>query len=199
MVGRTNLLTRFLTLVVVATAPAVAGLVYLQMDLRTDRLARLRDDVVRQAELVSADVGSIVEGVRQVSAALSHSDQGQLTGAACAAGLRSVRADAPATYTKLLVITASGETICTTEDTPSPAPPLFVALAAAALQAGHFTAGVFMPATNADPAQLPFATPLTTPNRQRAALIAALSVDWLQRHLSAIQRAAQQQHHRDGA
>ena len=51
MIFGSNLFARLLTLVIAATLPAVLVLVYLQQELRGDRMARIPDEALQQAEL----------------------------------------------------------------------------------------------------------------------------------------------------
>jgi len=56
---------------VAASLPALLVLIYLQQDLRNDRLARIPDEALQQAELINSDLRSVVEGARQLAAAIA--------------------------------------------------------------------------------------------------------------------------------
>ena len=64
LVSRTNLLTRLLILVAVATLPAVLVTTYMQQNLREEGRERIASEALRQAELLNADLTSVVEGAR---------------------------------------------------------------------------------------------------------------------------------------
>ena len=64
---RTNLLTRLVILVCVATLPAVGVTAYMQYRLRSDGEQRIADEALRQAELLNADMANVAEGARQLA------------------------------------------------------------------------------------------------------------------------------------
>jgi hypothetical protein len=70
--ARTNLLTRLIILVCVATLPAVAVIAYMQYNLRADGEQRIADEALRQAELLNTDMVNVVEGAHQLSLAITH-------------------------------------------------------------------------------------------------------------------------------
>ena len=70
--ARTNLLTRLIILVCLATLPAVAVVAYMQYNLRGDGEQRIADEALRQAELLNADMANVVQGARQLSLAIAH-------------------------------------------------------------------------------------------------------------------------------
>jgi hypothetical protein len=116
-VSRTNLLTRLLILVAVATLPAVLVMAYMQHNLRDEGRERIAAEAMRQAELLNADLTSIVEGARQLSLAISHFTSVANGDQACRADLERLRVDL-ASYSMIAVLGADGQTICTTETAP---------------------------------------------------------------------------------
>ena len=93
--ARTNLLTRLILLVFVATLPAIAVIAYMQYKLRADGEQRIADEALRQAELLNADMANVVEGARQLSLAITHFAAVHRGGAACGAKLAELQSDLP--------------------------------------------------------------------------------------------------------
>src|SRR5690242_21685817 len=91
------LLTRLLALVTVALLPAIAILVYNEIDYRRTREAEIHEQALHFAYLVAAEQDRIVEGVRSTLAALAQLPEfaaGDREG--CGAHLRKVRSQSPA-------------------------------------------------------------------------------------------------------
>ena len=66
-----RLVTRLLLLILLCLAPMIAALIYTQYDLRQQRSVGLRTVALRQAELVNADLDSILAGARQLLTAVA--------------------------------------------------------------------------------------------------------------------------------
>jgi signal transduction histidine kinase len=188
---RADLFTRMLVLVAVATAPAVLVLVYLQYQLHADERAQRAEDVLRQAELVSSDVASIVEAARQMTTAVSRIDQVRRLDPACAAPLAALRGALPS-YVTLAVIGDDGGVICFDGlDLGGAARAGTLGHAAIAMQTGQFEIGDFMPAQGGHAAMLPFYLPFTASDgRRRGTVMAGLSLTWLAGHMMEFKRPA---------
>jgi signal transduction histidine kinase len=183
VVGRTNLLTRLLILVAVATLPAVLVMAYMQRNLREEGRERIASEALRQAELLNADLSSVVEGARQLSLAIAHFATVRAADPACRADLEGLRGDL-ANYGAIAVITADGQVMCSTE----PAAPGFASAADLALvrevvALGHFDVGPFMPATASHGPILPLGLPFVTAAGRPAVVVVGLNLDWLGTHL----------------
>ena len=189
--SRTNLLTRLLILVAVATLPAVLVMAYMQHNLRDDGRERIAAESLRQAELLNADMANIVEGARQFSLAVSHFANVRAADPACRNDLIGLRGELPS-YTMISVITDDGQVICTTE----PAGPAYIGADGAAhvrgiINHGIFDVGTFMPATPSRGPILPLCLPFTTNAGKHAVVVVGLSLDWLGAHLGELKRPAE--------
>ena len=188
MVARSNLLTRLMILVAVATLPAVLVLAYLQQDLRREDRARLGDEALRQAELLNADMTNVVEGARQLSLAITHFVAVQTGDPACRKNLLDLRGDLPS-YSVLSIVAEDGQVICTTEaDAPEWANAMTIAHVREIIQQGAFDVGTYMPPTAERGPILPFCLPFTTVTGRHAVVIAGLNLDWLGAHLGELKR-----------
>ncbi len=190
LVSRTNLLTRLLILVAVATLPAVLVMAYMQHNLREEGRDRIAAESMRQAELLNADMINVVEGARQLSLAISHFTSVANGDVACRSDLEHLRADL-ASYTMIAVVGADGQMICSTE----PAAPAFVDAAAVAhvrdiLTHGRFDVGTFVPATASRGPIIPLCLPFTMASGRQAVVVLGLSLDWLGAHLGELKRPA---------
>ena len=114
VLGRINLLSRLMIVVAVATVPALLVMVYLQHSLREEGRARIADEALRQAELLNADMSSVVEGARQTALAITHFAAVRAGDPACRANLAGLRADLPS-YAVLSVVAEDGAVICSSD------------------------------------------------------------------------------------
>jgi signal transduction histidine kinase/CheY-like chemotaxis protein len=186
--GPTNLFTRLLIVVAVATLPAVGVLAYLEHNLRTDSRARMADEALRQAELLNADMSNVVEGARQLSLAITHFAAVQTANPACRSNLLELLADLPS-YNLLSVIGGDGEVICSTD----PGLPAWATAATAAhirevIARGKFDVGTYLAPTPTRGASLPLRMPFTTDTGRQAVVVAGLSLRWLGAHISELKR-----------
>ena len=111
MIFGSNLFARLLTLVIAATLPAVLVLVYLQQELRGDRMARIPDEALQQAELINADMRSVMEGARQLSAAMARFLTVRTLNPSCGTHMVEVQDDLPS-YTVVSVRDSNGRIVC---------------------------------------------------------------------------------------
>ncbi len=191
LVSRTNLLTRLLILVAVATLPAVLVMAYMQQNLRAEGRERIAGEALRQAELLNADMTNVVEGARQLSLAISHFTSVANGDAGCRGDLERLRVDL-ASYTMLAVIAADGQMICSTEQgAPAFAAAADVAHVREILVHGRFDGGTFMPATASRGPILPLCLPFTMATGRQAVVVLGLSLDWLGAHLGELKRPAE--------
>ncbi len=191
-VSRTNLLTRLLILVAVATLPAILVMAYMQHNLREEGRGRIAGEALRQAELLNADLSNVVEGARQFSLAIAHfgsvkaGDQ-----AACRADLIGLRGELPS-YNMISVIAQDGQIICSTEATASTfASAGDIAHVRDIIARGKFDVGTYMPASPSRGAALPLCLPFTMNSGRQAVVIVGLSLDWLGAHLGELKRPAE--------
>ncbi len=184
---KASLRIRLLLLVLVAALPPTILLIYLQIHLREERRQRLAEDVLGEAELLNADVASVVESARQLAISISYFPTVRNADPACRDRLLALRADLPF-YTILSVFTGDGRRICSTD--PS-APPALTATQAAHVQrvlaSGTFEVGLVDPAGGAQ-SVLPFCLPIMLADGRRGVVIEDLSLDWFSRHLGELDR-----------
>lgn len=188
--ARTNLLTRLIVLVSVATFPAVAVIGYMQFKLRADGEHRIAEEALRQAELLNADMANVVEGARQLSLAITHFAAVRDGDTACNAKLAELQSDLPS-YAALSVVTAEGRVICATDTgTGSLEEATAGAHVRDVISRGDFDIGIYTPAAETRGAILPFSQPFAQNSGQSAVVIVGLSLDWLGRHLGDLKRPA---------
>ncbi len=186
---RTNLLTRLLILVVIATVPAVLVMVYLQQDLRSEARTRLADNALRQAELLAADMANVVEGARQLSLAITHFSSVYNADPRCGDRLMKLRADLPS-YSVLTVVAGDGQVICSTDQDAGPwVTPATAAHVREIAAVGGFDVGTYAAPTPHHGAVLPFGMPFTTSSGRSAVVMVGLSLNWLGAHLTELKRA----------
>ena len=188
---RTNLLTRLLILVAVATLPAILVMAYTQSNLRVEGRERIAIESLRQAELLNANLSNIVEGARQLSHAIAHFTNVRNGDAACRNDLEGLRGDL-ASYALISVIGADGQIICSTDATSAK----FADAGAAAhvrdiVNHGKFEVGTFMPATASHGPILPLCLPFTMTSGRQAVVVVGLSLDWLGTQLGELRRPAE--------
>ena len=189
--SRTNLLTRLLILVAVATLPAVLVMAYMQHNLREEGRDRIAGEALRQAELLNADMSNVVEGARQFSLAIAHFNNVKAGDAACKADLIGLRTDLPS-YTMLSVIAEDGQIICSTEAASATyAPSADIAHVRDIISHGKFDVGTYMPATPSRGPILPLCLPFTMNSGRQAVVVVGLSLDWLGSHLGELKRPSE--------
>ena len=86
-----TLMLRLLLLVLLGLVPAVAIQVYNEFDLRAERGRQIASGALHQAELVNADMLSIVNGARQLAAAVASHRGIQATDPGCSHSLAEIR------------------------------------------------------------------------------------------------------------
>jgi signal transduction histidine kinase/FixJ family two-component response regulator len=188
--ARTNLLTRLIILVCVATLPAVAVIAYMQHNLRADGEQRIADEALRQAELLNADMANVVQGARQLSLAITHFAPVRDGDPACGAKLAELRSDLPS-FAALSVVTAEGRVICSTDTaTGSVENTTAAAHIRDVIGRGGFDVGTYTPATATRGAIVPFCQPFAQNSGQWAVVIVGLSLEWLGKHLGELKRPA---------
>jgi signal transduction histidine kinase len=189
--GRTNLLTRLLILVAVATLPAVLVMAYMQRNLREEGRQRIAGEALRQAELLDADMSNVVEGARQLSLAISHFRNVFAGDSACRGDITRLRGDL-SSYASIAVVAADGQVICSTDDASGAyVSPAEAAHVRAVVERGRFDVGTFMPPTGQRGPILPFSLPFTLASGRPAVVVLGLSLDWLGAHLGDLKHPAE--------
>src|SRR5690242_4060098 len=85
-----SLMARVLVLVGIALTPGLLILAYNELDFRRERTRQIETTALRQAELINGDIGSIIEGIRQLSIAIASSDAVLRLDAACVQELQRI-------------------------------------------------------------------------------------------------------------
>lgn len=183
MVFRSNLFARLLILVVAATLPGLLVLAYLQQELRRDRLDRIPDEALQQAELINTDMRSVMEGARQFSAVMARFLTVRTLDPGCAAHMEEVQGDLPS-YAVVSVRDPAGRIICSSHAeraSDTMAQHCMHADAPAAL--GVVRSGLFTPATDTRGAVLPLCVAFSATEGRVGYIVMELSLDWLAGHL----------------
>ena len=168
---RGNLLAGLLLIVFVAAGPALAVLFNFQRDQQQERQAQASTIALQRADLVSASVGSIVEGTRQMMVTLSATQRVQKLRPECGALLDDLRRGTPA-YAVLAVVRPDGEPVCSSTVAPLP-PQALGSLVRPFLAARGFIAGRFTRLPDPLPAVLGFALPFSGHDGSGPALLIA--------------------------
>ena len=184
MVFRSNLFARLLILVVAATLPALMVLVYLQQDLRGDRMARIPDEALQQAELINVDMRSVMEGARQLSAAMARFLTVRTLDARCGAHMVEVQGDLPS-YAVVSVRDAQGRIVCSSDaERASDTMGQHCLNPAAPPAPGVVQTGLFTPATDRRGAVLPLCVAFVATEDRVGYIVMELSLDWLAGHVA---------------
>jgi signal transduction histidine kinase/CheY-like chemotaxis protein len=177
-VTRFGLTLRLLVLLAAAILPAMAALLYVQIGLRHERSERVTEGALHQAELLSADVETLIDGARQLSVTLSHLNSAQQLVGDCGDQLAGLRVSLPS-YALLEIVDGAGHIVCAAGQY---AGVVLQPQIAAALQSGQFSVGRYT-APPGLPAMLPMVQPFQATGQRRGAVVAALDLDWLRRRL----------------
>ena len=184
MVFCCNLFARLLALVVVATLPAVLVLVYLQQELRGDRMARIPDEALQQAELINANMRSVMEGARQLSAAMARFNTVRALHSRCGAHMVEVQGDLPS-YTVVSVRDGDGRIVCSSNaELASDTMDQHCLRPGAHLAPGVVQTGLFTPASEKRGPVLPFCVAFAATEGRIGYIVMELSLDWLAAHVA---------------
>ena len=191
MVFRSNLFARLAILVVATTLPAMLVLAYLQQDLRRDRMSAIPDEALQQAELISANMRSVIEGARQLSAAMARFATVRALDPRCAGHMAEIRADLPS-YAVLSVHDAAGGLVCSSDPAATGAvTEQHCLLPGAAIAPGVVHAGLYTPPTGRRAAVLPLCVAFAATEGRRGYIVLELSLDWLAGHVAELRRRSQ--------
>ncbi len=184
MVFRSNLFLRLLILVVAATLPAFLVLLYLQQDLRADRMARIPDEALQKAELINADMQSVMEGARQLSAAMARFLTVRTLDARCSGHMQEVQGDLPS-YAVVSVRDGDGRLVCSSNPAlASETMAQHCHRPGAVVQPGEVQTGLFTPATALRGAVLPLCVAFPASDGRTGYIVMELSLDWLAGHIA---------------
>ena len=186
---RGNLMAGLLLIVFVATGPAFAVLLNFQHDLWREREVQARGIALRRAELISAAMGSIIEGTRQMMLALSVTQRAGSLAPACAGLLDDLRQGAPA-YAVLAIVRRNGAVVCSSATTPL-ADGAVASLAEPFLAADRFVTGRYTSLPSLAAPILSFGLPFAGRNGgDQAVLVAGLDLRRLDTLLAELHQPA---------
>jgi len=189
MVFRTTLFARLLILVVAATLPAVLVLFHLQQDLRDDRLARIPGEAQQQAELINADMRSVMEGARQLGAALARFASVRRLDPACARHMREVQGDLPS-YAVVSILDDAGRLVCSSHpaiaDAPIPAATRAGDCLATLPDTGNLRVGLFTHGAAPSGPVLPLCVTFAAEGGRLGHVVMELNLGWLAAHVAAL-------------
>lgn len=184
MIFRSNLFARLLILVVAATMPALLVLAYLQQDLRNDRMDRIPGEALQQAELINSDMRSVMEGARQLGAAMARYATVRGLDSRCVGHMHEVQGDLPS-YAVVSVRDGQGRLVCSSNPEAASA-----ALEQHCARPGHapdpwvVRTGLFTPATGTRGPVLPLCIAFPATEGRIGYLVLELSLDWLAGHIA---------------
>jgi signal transduction histidine kinase/ActR/RegA family two-component response regulator len=192
-----RLTTRLLLLTFASLLPTLLLAGFIEYDQRAERKLQLADLVLRQAELLNGDIGSIVLGTKAVLSTLSELPLIREPHPACSARFVSFKRNLPS-YVLLALIDRDGQLVCSSAPdlafpSPSSATVSIPGWGAEAIAANGFTVGRYADPPGLDGTMLPFYLPLTAPDGTRlGTLVAGLDLGWLASHLRELTRSASQ-------
>ena len=184
MIFGSNLFARLLILVVAATLPAVLVLVYLQQDLRGDRMAGIPDEALQQAELINVDMRSVIESARQLSAAMARFSTVRALHPRCDAHMVEVQGDLPS-YAVVSVRDGDGRIVCSSSaELASDTMAQHCFRPGAHVIPGVVQTGLFTPASERRGPVLPFCVAFAATEGRIGYIVMELSLDWLAAHVA---------------
>ncbi len=184
---RGNLMAGLLLIVLVAAGPAFAVLLNFRHDLWREREVQARSIALQRAELVSASMGSIIEGTRQMMLALSVTQRAGDLLPTCSGLLGDLRQGAPA-YAVLAIVRRDGAVVCSSAAAPL-ADGAVASLARPFLAAEGFVTGRYTTIPSLGTPILGFALPFAGRNGgDPAVLVAGLDLRRLDTLLAELQQ-----------
>jgi signal transduction histidine kinase/CheY-like chemotaxis protein len=179
--GAIGLPTRLLALVLLCLLPVVVVEIGANIDLRARRQAELRDLAMRQSELATSDMASLVDGAGRLMLALARLPAVRAAAPNCDADLGALKQRMPE-YAFLAVLGADGRVLCSSSPGASAAGTR-MAWAEGVPQSGDVVIGRYTPIPGSA-AVLPI---MQTDSGHT--FVAALDLAWLGRHLAGLWRS----------
>lgn len=178
-----SLTHRLLALTLVASLPGLAAVGYGSFDLRNTRYEEVRAEALRNAQVVTSEIGQIFDGVQGTLRAIAETDEvSRLDGTACTDYIMRVRTNVEP-LTAILVVGADGNIRCSSE--PSLASPNLANrdYFREAIDQKKFAIGPLVASKIADRNIIPLAIPVTRDGKIEGAVVAGLDLGWLGRQL----------------
>lgn len=176
---RSSLPWRLLGLLAVAILPALGAMVFVQIELRNERMQRASDNAVHQAELLSGDMKTLVDGARQLAFAIAHSDSIVPSAPSCTASLDALRQGLGG-YVLVAVLTTDGRVLCAARAPNAPSAKMVWDAARPTFTIDNgFRTGSYLGLPGRT-SVLPFYLPFSLPGGQNGIVLCAIDLDWLQ-------------------
>lgn len=169
-----------LALVLLAVVPALALTLYTHLEERRLRAAQVQDDALRLARLVSADQERLIEGARQLLAALARLPQVRAGDATACSTLFAELLKQYSLYANLGVASSDGDVFCSGLPITRPVPAAHRTWFQRTVQARNFAVGDYQIGTITRKATVNFGHPVFGDGGQLEAVVfAALDLAWL--------------------
>ena len=172
---RGNLLAGLVLLVLVAAGPAFAVLLNFQRELRQEREDQARNVALQRAELISASVGNVVEGSRQMLVAVSVTRRVQQGNPACGVLLDGIRQNTPY-YSLLAVVRRDGTPVCSSA-AAALGPETLAMLGQSFGELSGFVTGRYVAVPGLDAPVLSFALPIPGSSGENPAALVIAGLD----------------------
>ena len=202
-----KLTTRIVLLVIGCLLPILAAQVHAQIALNEMRKRQLSDLVLHQAELASADIGSLIRAVSQIGAIAIRSSEVAATEVRCDQYLTALHYDFPE-YGFLAVYAADGKSLCGSLAAPEALDGSYRQWIMTFATTRHGPVGPLVLAGTPPARFLPvgFSMPNPATGSGSRTFVAAVNTSWLAKHLQAMRpdhehsaaRATLTVAHRDG-
>jgi signal transduction histidine kinase/ActR/RegA family two-component response regulator len=180
-----RLSTRLVLLVLGCLLPVLTAQVYSQISLHAERHEQLGDLALRQAELVNADITSIIDGVHQLGTLAGQFPSMRDTAGRCSERLTALRQSLTQYHFLALFAPADGTLLCASDGVPAgltgQASPWLTDL----LKSQDWSVGQFVSEGEDKSRYLPVAVriPRFVAGETPRVFIAALDTGWLAKHL----------------
>ncbi len=178
-----SLTHRLLALTLVASLPGLAAVGYGSFDLRNTRYAEVRAEALRNAQVVSSEIGQIFDGIQGAMRAIAEADEVTAPNtAACTGYIARVRPNIEP-LTSILVVGLDGNIRCFSE--PSLASPNLADrdYFREAVDQKKFAIGPFIASKISHRNIIPLAIPITRNNKVEGVVVAGLNLEWLGQQL----------------
>ena len=182
-----KLSTRLVLLILGCLLPILTAQIYSQVNLFAERRDQLGALVLRQAELVNADMASIIDGVHQLATVAEQFTDIKATGQRCDERLTVLQRSLPQYRSLALYLPADGTLLCASSGAAAQPAALHAPWAADLLNTRNVAIGQITSGSGDADRVLPVAvrTANVPVNGEFSVLVAGLSVSWLAKHLEA--------------
>lgn len=180
-----KLSTRLVLLILGCLLPILTAQIYSQINLYAERHEQLGGLVLRQAELANADMGSIIDSVRQLGSVAGQFPSTQTAGERCASRMTALR-QSLTQYRFLAVFSpVDGSLMCASNGTGANLLAAKPAWVTDLLNTQSLAVGSLVPGGDSKAVFLPIAVhmPGAGPGDKPRVLLAALDTEWLAAHL----------------